>query len=88
LIHRCLIAFAPGQEQLANFVWTWRWHLTAALDLRSLKKKLSHGLRFTPQFPHEVARRKVEFATSKAAGVGIALRVSRRIITAVVRIIE
>jgi hypothetical protein len=38
LIHRCLIAFAPGQEKSGNFVWIWLWHLTATPDWRALRK--------------------------------------------------
>jgi hypothetical protein len=50
LIHRCLIAFAPGQEQLLNFVWIWIWHLTAALSPRSLKKTFTHVAVFLRNF--------------------------------------
>jgi len=77
IANRRLITIAPGQEQLGNFVWVWLWHLTVTPDRRSLRNNLHAGCRFSPQFPHGLVRRKLYFAPSEAAGVGIAMGVSR-----------
>src|SRR5262245_14093997 len=66
LIHRRLITIAPGQEQLGNFVWVWLWHLIVTPDWRSLRKNLHACCSFSPQFPHGLVRRKVEFAPSES----------------------